>query len=169
MQAHTDCFCCCWPHTDFLFFWSYTDCFSYTFCSSCSVSEPADGDELELAHGSALVLDGDVSDPVHGGVLVRGVAGAGLLLVVVARACPSRDILLPSSWSRWWRRSLRTSPFSARASSVRRRRVGCPTTDSGTRAAQDSGVVSSWDSLRVRAVTPGDDSRRDLAPGTDTG
>ena len=70
------------------------------------------GDVPEPAHGGALILDGDVPDLVHGGVLVleseplhgvdeselvRGVAGAGLLLVVVARACPSRDILLPSS------------------------------------------------------------------------
>ena len=76
--------------------------------------EPAGGDEPELAHS------GDVVELVHGG----GVAGTGLLLVDVARACPSRDILLPSNWSRCWRRSLRTSPFSARASRVRCRRVG---------------------------------------------
>ena len=72
------------------------------------------GDVLELVHGGALELvrsgdvlelvhGGDEPEPAHGGALVldgelvRGVARAGLLLVVVARACPSRDILLPSS------------------------------------------------------------------------
>ena len=114
--------------------------------SSCSVSELVGGDEPELIHGGGvleLVHGGGVPEPVRGGELVLetellealhllvGVAGTGLLLVDVARACPSRGVLLPSSWSRCWRRSLRTSPFSARASKVRRSRDGCPTTGTG--------------------------------------
>ena len=105
--------------------------------SSCSVSELVGGDEpeliqgggvLELVRGGELVLETELLEALH---LLVGVAGTGLLLVDVARARPSRDVLLPSSWSRCWRRSLRISPFSARASKVRRSRDDCPTIGTG--------------------------------------